>query len=191
MFELSAEKTMTVKEIAAALEVSVELITKKAKELYPEKIRNGHTSYFNEIEVTEIKNNLVKKYEVETKEDKKQILKRAFEILNDENEELRQKILEDAPKIETYNSFLSADNWMTMNNVAHTIGVGRNGLFKVLRDKKILMKDNTPYQKYMESGYFKVVVKTVDIGKDKENVPQTFVSSKGIEFIRNKLNEQE
>ena len=53
--EPAAEKTMTVKEVAAVLGVSRELITKRIRELYPEKMRHGSTTYLNEAEVTVIK----------------------------------------------------------------------------------------------------------------------------------------
>jgi phage antirepressor YoqD-like protein len=34
--------------------------------------------------------------------------------------------------------------------------IGRNRLFKFLREEKVLRKNNIPYQTYMERGWFKV-----------------------------------
>jgi phage antirepressor YoqD-like protein len=184
MNELTTERTMTVKEVAEVLGLDVRTIQIKAKELFPNKVIPREESRFNEIEVTAIKNACEKKFAVETKEDKKQILKRAFEILNDENEELRQKILQDAPKVENYEAFLSAENWQTMNDVAHVLNIGRNTLFDKLRYFGVLMADNTPYQCQMSSGKFKVIEKPINFGDKTVNKKQTLISPKGIEYIR-------
>jgi transposase len=101
MNELSIEKTMTIKEIAEILNVSVELITKKVRELYPDKMKTGKTTYLNEIEVTrinlEIKQNphLVQSYEVKTKLEKNLIVRQAIQFLEEDKLELieRNKIL--------------------------------------------------------------------------------------------------
>ena len=37
------------------------------------------------------------------------------------------------------------------------IKLGRNQLFEFLRDNKYLMKNNIPYQQYIDNGYFKVI----------------------------------
>jgi len=36
-------------------------------------------------------------------------------------------------------------------------GMGRNQLFEFLRDEKVLMDGNIPYQKYVDNGWFRVV----------------------------------
>lgn len=41
-------------------------------------------------------------------------------------------------------------------NTEH-INIGRNKLFLWLRENKYLMKNNSPYQKYINNGYFKVI----------------------------------
>ena len=46
---------MTVKEVAEALKVSTDLIKKRIKEIYPNKMKNGKTTYLNQMEVTFIK----------------------------------------------------------------------------------------------------------------------------------------
>lgn len=47
----------------------------------------------------------------------------------------------------------------SMQQIAIMLGVGRNKLFKFLREKKILHKDRSghqmPYQSYIDAGYFK------------------------------------
>jgi anti-repressor protein len=96
---------------------------------------------------------------------------------------LQEQVQELAPKAEAYSVLLSGSNAQTIAQVAKALGTGRNRLFKFLREKKVLMKNNLPYQEYLERGYFKVrEVSTTR--KDKVvNVTQTLVTAKGIGFI--------
>lgn len=93
------------------------------------------------------------------------------------------------PKAIVYDKFLSSESWQTMNDIAHVIGVGRNRLYQILRDKKILMADNTPYQEYMDRGYFKVIEKPIYMNCQIILKKQTLVNAKGLEYI-SKLNEK-
>lgn len=88
-----------------------------------------------------------------------------------------------APKVELYDILLSAKNAQTMNEVAKAFGWGRNKLFAFLRDNGILMKNNLPYQNYLDSGYFDVREVSTQRGEFAVNVTQTLVTPKGIDFI--------
>ena len=70
------------------------------------------------------------------------------------------------------------------------INIGRNRLFEFLRIKKILMKDNQPYQQYIDAGYFKVneYTYTNSLGQTKTN-RQTFITGKGQLYITKKVKE--
>lgn len=46
---------------------------------------------------------------------------------------------------------------VSIGALAKAAGIGQNRLFKFLRDKKILMHNNIPYQEYIDSGYFKLI----------------------------------
>ena len=87
------------------------------------------------------------------------------------------------PKAEMHDLFLSADNCQSMNVVAKSLGTGRTRLFQFLRDKEILMTNNTPYQDYLDRGYFRVVEKPIVMGDQAINKPQTFVTAKGVDYI--------
>ena len=65
------------------------------------------------------------------------------------------------------------------------IGVGRNILFEILRVNDILRWNNEPYQKYVDAGWFKIIVTE----KADKVVPQTVVYQKGIEKICELLDE--
>jgi phage antirepressor YoqD-like protein len=88
-----------------------------------------------------------------------------------------------APKADSYDQFLSGDNFQDMNTVAKILHQGRNKLFALLRGKKILRSDNTPYQEYCDRGYFEVKQKMITMGDITFNKPQTYVTPKGFDYI--------
>jgi len=90
------------------------------------------------------------------------------------------------PKAESFDTFIDGSNLQKMNDVAKSLGYGRNKLYDFLRDNKILMKDNLPYQTYIDRGYFKVKENPIKMGSYIKNKAQTYVTSKGVDFI-NKL----
>ena len=87
------------------------------------------------------------------------------------------------PKAAQHDLFLTGQNCQPMNEVAKSLNCGRNKLIKYLRDRGILMRNNNPYQDYIDRGYFKVIEKTITIGENKFNKTQTLVTSKGVEYI--------
>lgn len=69
-------------------------------------------------------------------------------------------------------------------------GVGRNKLFEILRDRKILQeKDNTPYQKYMDNKWFRVIEQKNSVDGEVRISFKTLVLQKGIIKIREILEE--
>ena len=91
-----------------------------------------------------------------------------------------------APKAEFIDQVTGSKDCFDMADVAKVcnLGVGRNILFKFLRDSKILRENNTPYQQFIDSGHFRVI-------ESKFNKPdgsvcinlKTVVYQKGIDFI--------
>lgn len=100
--------------------------------------------------------------------------------------ELETQIEEQTPKVESFDMFINGQNYKKMNNVAKSLGYGRNKLYEFLRENKVLMKDNLPYQKYINLRYFVVKENPINKGNFVKNHSQTYVSAKGIDFI-NKL----
>jgi len=70
-----------------------------------------------------------------------------------------------------------------MNDVAKCLGIGRNKLFALLREKKIIRSNNTPYQEYIDRRYFEVKEKPIKMGESVINYAQTFVTPKGVDYI--------
>jgi len=95
-------------------------------------------------------------------------------------EEERQMLL---PKAQSYDQFMDGSNLQTMNDVAKCLGIGRNKLFALLKQKKILRSNNTPYQEYIDRGYFEVKEKPIKMGDASINYAQTFVTAKGVDYI--------
>lgn len=94
------------------------------------------------------------------------------------------------PKADFFDQVTGSKDCFDMADVAKVcnLGVGRNILFKFLRDSKILRENNTPYQQYIDSGHFRVI-------ETKFNKPdgsvcinlKTVVYQKGIDFIIKKF----
>ena len=84
---------------------------------------------------------------------------------------------------------MDGSNYKKMNDVAKSLGYGRNKLYDFLREKKVLMKDNLPYQRFIDNGYFTVKENPIDKGGFVKNHSQTYVSAKGFNYIDNLLKE--
>lgn len=86
----------------------------------------------------------------------------ALRALADAEEEKQRLALENEemkPKAEFYDTVAESSTTFEVGVVAKILnfGIGRNKLFKFLRNEGILNPDNIPYQQYVDAGYFKVV----------------------------------
>ena len=97
-------------------------------------------------------------------------------------------------KIGFYDTAMSSDDWLPMDEVAKIInfeGWGRNDLFKFLREGKILKTNighNQPYQQYVKRGFFKLIEEPwIDKKGITHIYAKTVVSQKGVEWIRKQL----
>ena len=98
------------------------------------------------------------------------------------------QLIEDMkPKADKFDLFMSGKNNQDMNDVAKTLGWGRNKLFKQLRDDGILLNNNTPRQTYIDRGYFVVIQKPIEMGGSVIDKPQTMVTPKGVEWLADHL----
>lgn len=106
-----------------------------------------------------------------------------------ENERLLTQAKENQPKIEAFNELMSSDDGLDFLTFSKIIKIGRTTLFKKLRELKVLRKDNTPYQSYINRGYFKVIESTYRYNES-ETVKisyKTTILPKGQTFIMNLL----
>lgn len=96
---------------------------------------------------------------------------------------LNATIKEQEPKVESYDTFISSDGYQTINQASKTLGMGRNKLYEFLRNEKVFMSDNTPYQRFIDNGYFVVKQNAISNGNFSKIHPQPFVTAKGIDYI--------
>ena len=95
------------------------------------------------------------------------------------------------PKEEFFDAVTDSKDAIPIADVAKDLGfkgIGRNNLFKILREERILQPNNIPYQEYIDRGYFRVVEQRYDkpYGEVGINI-KTLVFQKGIDFIRKLL----
>lgn len=104
-------------------------------------------------------------------------------------EEQDRKIKELQPKAEFFDAVAGSKDAIDMNRAAKLIyeetRLGRNKLFKLLRDKGILMKNNIPYQEYIDKGYFRTIEQKYTKPDGTTHIYiKTLVYQKGLDFIR-------
>lgn len=86
-----------------------------------------------------------------------------------------------------YDDLMNTEGLYHMNTVAKELKIGRNTLFAYLRGKEIMFyqdKVNVPYQRFMNQGLFQVIESP---GYDGKYRPTTYVTKKGLEYIRKLL----
>ena len=90
-----------------------------------------------------------------------------------------------APKVEGFDTLMNAGNSVTISQAAKVIGTSQKRLFKALRDKRVLMSSNIPYQSFLERGYFVVKEKPITLADSEVRMhSQTYVTPKGLDFLR-------
>ena len=102
--------------------------------------------------------------------------------------QLNERIRHDQPLVEFANQVSNTENLIDMNAMAklaveEKIPIGRNRLFRWLRENGILMSDNLPYQKYIDRGYFAVKETVFEVDSMTRTYQQTLVTGKGQHFI--------
>lgn len=116
-----------------------------------------------------------------------QIAQYTIDHFKDEVKLLSEKNAEMLPKAEFYDAVVESPDSVDMAVAAKTLnmGVGRNTMFKILRDEGILQKDNIPYQTYVDRGYFRCIESKFSMpdGTQRINI-KTVVQQKGLDFIR-------
>lgn len=120
------------------------------------------------------------------------IMARALLNAQDTIENLGKTIEMQKPKVEFFDQVACSKDAIEMSEVAKTLnirGVGRNKLFEILRDKKILMDNNIPYQKYCDRGYFRVIEQKYNRNGEVRISLKTLVYQRGLDYIRKVVGE--
>lgn len=113
-----------------------------------------------------------------------------LELYDKENNKL-------ANKAEKYDKIINGKGTLSVGAVAKTLNIkddnggliGRNKLFEILRNNKVLQSNNAnwniPYQFYINNGYFRTLLSKTINGV---TVTTTRITPKGFEFIENLCN---
>jgi anti-repressor protein len=122
------------------------------------------------------------------------VLARALQVANnvianfkDEVKALSEKNAEMLPKAVFYDAVTGSDDTIDMAQAAKVLnmGVGRNTLFKLLREKNVLQSNNIPYQQFIDKGYFRCIESKYDAPDGSTHISiKTVVFQKGLDFIR-------
>ena len=99
------------------------------------------------------------------------------------------------PKADNYDKLLNSDGLIDIQEFVKSsnITIGRSKFMQLLRDKKILFKEdrfntkkNTPLQSFVDRDYFTVKQVIIPNGR---YVSQTFITRKGLNWLMKKCGE--
>jgi prophage antirepressor-like protein len=103
--------------------------------------------------------------------------------------EERKQLQESNEKLQFRSDFVdvcfNTDGMFSMEETVKILKLpfGRNDMMKKLREKKVLTLSNTPIQKHISNGYFKVIESVVEHGTFKKLIQTTYATQKGIGYI--------
>ena len=210
MNEIAERKLMTGKELAEVLGVSKDTINATVERLDVDGVlrrvdiaRNTQGGYlFSEYQATVVKQEIQKHHNlanrqidnVSTEAEENQMIAQALTILQRRIQDANKEIERLKPAAEFAYQICSSKDAIDIGNCAKVLNrsIGRNNLFEFLRNKKILQSDNIPYQKYIDSGYFRVIETkyTIPSGETKISL-KTLVLQKGVAYINKLLKEKD
>lgn len=131
---------------------------------------------------------------VTTAAEEDQMIAQALIILQRRIQDANKEIARLKPAVEFAYQICSSKDAIDIGNCAKVLNrnIGRNNLFEFLRNRKVLQQDNIPYQKYIDSGYFRVIETkyTIPSGETKISL-KTLVLQKGVAYINKLLREKE
>jgi anti-repressor protein len=102
-----------------------------------------------------------------------------------ENKAALRQIEQDRPKVEFAEHLTDVKDGIDVGDFAKIVydrfRLGRNSLFKLLRDSKVFLYDNMPYQRYLDLGWFLIKEGTYLNRKHNTRVPytKTLITGKG------------
>jgi anti-repressor protein len=120
-------------------------------------------------------------------ESPEQIMARALRIADANMKKQVEYIAVLEPKAEFFDAVANSSSLILIREAAKILAVphmGQNMLYNILRGLKVLMKNNEPYQTYVNSGYFMVRERQYTIKGEVKVSRTTMVTQKGLDFIR-------
>jgi len=184
---------MSVREISISLDTPERTIHNSIDRVFPGLKKNGIKTELDEYQVSLISEDLKKAHNTDLASTRKvattdiELLLQSEKLLSALSLRLmdaKKEIEILTPKAEFYDRVTESNDTFGMGAVAKILnikGFGRNNLIKYLKDEKIIMKSNEPYQKYLH--YFKAVEVETSVGLKLK--PVAF--QKGVDFILKRI----
>lgn len=133
---------------------------------------------------------------IKEEDDKLTIMAKAMQILKETLDQKEDLLKQQEPLVDFANTVSATETMVDMKTMAkllekenQDIHMGRNKLFAWLRKEKYLMADNTPYERYVKQGIFKVTESEVSTKNGSKLVIKTYVTGKGQLYLAKKLAE--
>lgn len=91
----------------------------------------------------------------------------ALKAEQDKNQKLNAQLEEQKPKVAFADMAVKSKDNVLIRQMAKLLcnngmNIGEKRLFALLREKRVLMQNNEPYQQYVDRGYFVVVERTIE-----------------------------
>ena len=115
---------------------------------------------------------------------------RAYALEIERRQEIEAKLAIAAPKAEFFDAVADSKDAVDLGRAAKVLncGIGRNRLFQILRDRKILMETNIPYQAFVDRGYFRVIEQKYTKPDGSTHITfKTLVYQRGLAYIQKTL----
>jgi len=120
------------------------------------------------------------------------IMARALRIADETINNYKMLTDEMKPKADFFDAVADSKGAIELGTAANVLGIkgiGRNKLFQVLRDKKILKDNNEPYREYIDRGYFRTIEQKYSKPDGTTHISiKTLVYQRGLDYIRKILN---
>lgn len=108
-----------------------------------------------------------------------------------------QRAAELAPQAEQFQALMAADGTYSVGQAAKLLGTGEGRLFKLLRERRILMdgaqsgpeQHNVPYQQYLDRGYFELITRPRPDGARVTYTPR--VTARGLAWLQRNMVQQQ
>jgi phage antirepressor YoqD-like protein len=203
MNELSSARTMTVREVAGALDVEERTVQRHIRAIRANSdnvvgVAHGKTTHITEAEATEIKrriersgrndlDNVVQAREATTDLEMMAKIAEVMAWTKQKISEYQAQIETMQPKAEFFDTVADSRDAISIRDAASVLnrkGLGQNNLFALLRSLSVLDGGNAPYREYIERGYFRVIEQTwTDRAGEPHVSTKTLVTQRGLQYL--------
>lgn len=120
------------------------------------------------------------------------VANKTIENKNKQIQEMETKIELIEPKADNYDLHLNTEGLTDVETFSKDLAIpklGRNNMYKYLRECKILMKNNYPYQQFINQKFFVLKPNGYHKNAKGEIVPdyKTYITKKGLNYIIKRL----